>query len=150
MSKTKSTRAKPNRAVTSSSPDPYDPLDLKTLAESMAKVVLEQPVHALDLLGPFEGPGIYIIYYTGKFASYRQIGRQNQNGKWTQPIYVGEAARKGARKGGVLTEARGGKALFNRLQNHAERFVTQRISIWVGLLHATGTETRIHEPNDER
>ena len=33
---------------------PYDPLDLRTLAASMAKVVLEQPVHPLAKVPVFE------------------------------------------------------------------------------------------------
>ncbi len=115
----KKPNAEPSVTMTNS-PEPYDPLDLKTLAESMAKVVLEQPVHGLDSLLPFEGPGIYILYYTGDFEPYRRLSRENQQSNWARPIYVGEAARKGARKGGVLAGTRGGKALFNRLRNHSD------------------------------
>lgn len=41
---------------------PYDPLDLRTLAESMVKVVLEQAVYPLGELPSFEGAGVYVIY----------------------------------------------------------------------------------------
>jgi hypothetical protein len=99
---------------------PYDPLDLKTLAESMAKVVLEQPVHPLGQLSPFEGAGVYVIYYTGSYEPYKSIAKKNRSEKWEQPIYVGEAARKGGRKGGVLLEGQAGKVLFNRLKNHLD------------------------------
>lgn len=99
---------------------PYDPLDLRTLAESMAKVVLEQPVHPLAKVPTFEGAGIYVIYYTGSYEPYRSIAQRNKNQKWEQPIYVGEAARKGGRKGGVLVEGPAGKVLFNRLKNHLD------------------------------
>jgi hypothetical protein len=98
----------------------YDPLDLRTLAASMAKVVLEQPVHPLAKVPIFEGAGVYIIYYTGDYEPYRSIAQKNKGRKWEQPIYVGEAARKGARKGGVLAEGPAGKALFHRLKNHAD------------------------------
>ena len=50
-----STGAKPKR-TTASVPmgkAPYDPLDLRTLAESMAKVVSEQPVHPLAKVSPY-------------------------------------------------------------------------------------------------
>ena len=57
----------------------YDPLDLKTLAESMARVVLEQPVHPLAKVPVFEGAGVYIIYYTGSFEPYKSIA-QMQDG----------------------------------------------------------------------
>jgi hypothetical protein len=99
---------------------PYDPLDLKTLAESMAKVVLEQPVHPLAQVPAFEGAGVYIIYYTGSYEPYKSIAQKNKGQKWEQPIYVGEAARKGGRKGGVLVEGPAGKVLFNRLKNHLD------------------------------
>jgi hypothetical protein len=99
---------------------PYDPLDLRTLAESMAKVVLEQPVHPLAKVPAFEGAGIYVIYYTGSYEPYKSIAQKNKNQKWEQPIYVGEAARKGGRKGGVLVEGPAGKVLFNRLKNHLD------------------------------
>lgn len=109
------------RQKTAAEPSPpYDPLDLKTLAESMVRVVLEQPVHQLGSLEPFEGSGIYVIYYTGDFKPYRPIAEKNRSGKWERPIYVGEATRKGGRKGGVLAEGPPGRAIFERLGNHAD------------------------------
>jgi hypothetical protein len=83
-------------------------------------VVLEQPVHRLTEVLIFEGAGVYIIYYTGDYVPYKPIAQKNKRQRWDQPIYVGEAARKGARKGGVLTEGPAGRALFNRLKNHAD------------------------------
>jgi hypothetical protein len=106
--------------VTSEPLAAYDPLDLKTLAESMVRVVLEQPIHPLGSLEPFEGSGIYVIYYTGRFKPYRPIAEQNRNDKWERPIYVGEATRKGGRKGGVLAEGPPGRAIYERLGNHAD------------------------------
>ena len=58
---------KPAAALHGATTTAYDPLDLRTLATSMAKVVLEQPVHPLSKILPFEGAGIYIIYYTGDY-----------------------------------------------------------------------------------
>ena len=63
---------------------PYDPLDLKTLAKSMAKVVLEQPVHPLAKVPVFEGAGVYIIYYTGSYEPYRSIAQKNKGRKREQ------------------------------------------------------------------
>lgn len=111
---------KPQQATPNNPAPPYDPLDLRTLAESMVKVVLEQPVYALGSLESFEGSGIYVIYYTGDFKSYAPIAQKNRNQKWGCPIYVGEATRKGGRKGGVLAEGPAGKAVFERLGNHAD------------------------------
>jgi hypothetical protein len=113
---------KPNSSAGSVSRgrSPYDPLDLRTLAESMARVVLEQPVYPLSKVPAFEGAGVYIIYYTGSYEPYKSIAQKNKDHKWKQPIYVGEAARKGGRKGGVLVEGPAGKVLFNRLKNQAD------------------------------
>ncbi len=86
----------------------------------MVRVVLEQPIYPLSSLEPFEGSGIYVLYYTGEFEPYKIIAEKNQGEKWQQPIYVGEATRKGGRKGGVLAEGPPGKAIFERLGNHAD------------------------------
>jgi hypothetical protein len=109
---------------------PYDPLDLRTLAASMAKVVLEQAVHPLAKVPTFEGAGVYILYYTGDYEPYRSIAKKNKGQKWDQPIYVGEAARKGARKGGVLAEGPAGKVLFHRLKNHVDAIQNHRRTPW--------------------
>ncbi len=98
---------------------PYDPLDLRTLAGNMARVVLEQPVYHLANVPVFDGAGVYIIYYTGNYPPYKSIGEKNIGDKWEQPIYVGKAVREGARKGGVLAEGPAGKAIFKRLKDHA-------------------------------
>ncbi len=99
---------------------PYDPLDLRTLAESMVKVVLEQKVYPLGEVPSFEGAGVYVIYYTGNYEPYKSIAQKNRGRKWDQPIYVGEAARKGGRKGGVLAVGPAGKVLLSRLKNHVD------------------------------
>lgn len=99
---------------------PYDPLDLRTLAESMVKVVLEQRIYPLAGVPSFEGTGVYVIYYTGDYEPYKSIAQKNKRRKWNQPIYVGEAARKGGRKGGVLALGPAGKVLLSRLKNHGD------------------------------
>jgi hypothetical protein len=108
------------RPTDTDSPIPYDPLDLRTLAENMVKVVLEQHLHPMASLKPFDGSGIYVIYYTGTFEPYKPIAEKNEREKWEQPIYVGEATRKGGRKGGVLAEGPPGKAIFERIGNHVD------------------------------
>jgi Eco29kI restriction endonuclease len=131
-----SKRKKPDRLATGVprvTSTPYDPLDLRTLAASMAKVVLEQPVHPLAKVPVFEGAGVYIIYYTGDYEPYRSISQKNKGQKWGQPIYVGEAARKGARKGGVLAEGPAAKVLFHRLKNHVDSIrTTENLKVGFG------------------
>lgn len=78
----------------------FNPLALKTLAETMVSELLKQPVNPLKTLPPFEGPGVYSIYYAGPFPPYRPIASLNRNKRWELPIYVG-------------------KARFDRIRNHA-------------------------------
>jgi hypothetical protein len=79
----------------------FNPLALETLAETMVAELLKQPVVPLDSLEPFEGAGVYAIYYTGPFEPYKPVALANRDGNWNWPIYVG-------------------KAKFERLKNHAE------------------------------
>jgi hypothetical protein len=120
MSDKRSKSTNPIPSVPREGHTPYDPLDLRTLAESMVKVVLEQTVYPLGELPSFEGAGVYVIYYTGSYEPYKSIAQKNKGDKWDQPIYVGEAARKGGRKGGVLAEGPAGRVLLSRLKNHVE------------------------------
>ena len=96
---------------------PFNPLDKRHLGESVATAMLKQKIIPMNELYSFVGAGIYAIYYTGDFPAYDAISRQNQNGLYSVPIYVGKAVPKGARKGGNL-EAAPGKALFNRIKQH--------------------------------
>lgn len=106
----------PNRLT---NPKPFNPLELRTLAESMVTALLRHTVEPLDSIEPFEGAGIYVIYYTGAFAPYEAVASANRSGTWNRPLYVGEAERKGARKGGFLSERPPGKAIYDRLKQHA-------------------------------
>jgi len=60
------------------------------------------------------------VAYTANFPPYAPIADANRNERWDGPIYVGEATRKNGRKGGVLAEGPAGKAVFERLGNHAD------------------------------
>ncbi len=82
-------------------PTKFNPLALDTLAETMVAELLKQTPVPLDALTPFEGPGVYAIYYTGPFEPYKPVALANRDSKWDWPIYVG-------------------KAKFERLRNHAE------------------------------
>lgn len=79
----------------------FNPLSLDTLAESMVAEFLKQLPVRLDMLAPFEGPGVYAIYYTGSFEPYKLEALANLSNKWARPIYVG-------------------KAKFERLKHHAQ------------------------------
>lgn len=100
--------------------EPFNPLDKRNLAASVAEALLGRKSRGLGELEGFAGAGIYAIYYSGKFPSYAPLAKGNSDGHAGLPIYVGKAIPQGARKGGVGTGGVATKALFNRLQEHAE------------------------------
>jgi hypothetical protein len=83
----------------------YNPLDKKNLGESVAGAMLKEDVHPLGGLKPFEGAGIYAIYYVGDFEAYKPLAEKNRNKRFEMPIYVGEAVPSGTRKGNVELDA---------------------------------------------
>jgi hypothetical protein len=101
---------------------PFNPLDKKNLGASVAEALVSQPAHPLGELKAFHGSGIYAIYYHGAHPAYGPVAAPNRADKAspTIPIYVGKAVPQGARKGKVLEEPTKSKALFNRLQDHAD------------------------------
>ena len=98
---------------------PYNPLAKANLGESVADALLRAPVHPLNETVHLMGAGVYAIYYTGDFAAYKRIKQLNEGGHFEQPIYVGKAVPRGARKGGLTFDAGTGTALRARLRQHA-------------------------------
>lgn len=101
------------------SQEPYNPLAKANLGESVAEALLRVPVRPLSETGHLVGAGVYAIYYTGGFTAYAPIVARNVDNQFLQPIYVGKAVPKGARKGGLGFDAGKGKALRDRLTQHA-------------------------------
>lgn len=99
---------------------PYNPLDKINLGASVAEAMLESPVRPLGSLEPFQGAGIYALYYTGGFEAYAPLAEKNRDGKFSIPIYVGKAVPPGARKGNFGLESDPGQALYKRLRDHAD------------------------------
>lgn len=67
----------------------------------MVTALLKCAVVPLTSLEPFEGAGVYMIYYTGSFLPYRPVAIANHGDKWEWPIYVGDATKKGGSQGGL-------------------------------------------------
>lgn len=100
---------------------PFNPLDKKNLGASVAEAMLNSAVHSLGQMKPFVGAGVYAIYYSGTFAAYKVIADRNHDKTNPElPIYVGKAIPAGGREGASLTSEATSKALFNRLNEHAE------------------------------
>src|SRR5579862_655754 len=98
----------------------YNPLDRLHLGQNVANALLNRPIVRLGELSPFQGAGIYAIYYVGKHELYRTLATENSNNLFRQPIYVGKAVPEGARKGGFGLGEDPGRVLFKRLNEHAK------------------------------
>ncbi|MSQ59713.1 MAG: Eco29kI family restriction endonuclease [Betaproteobacteria bacterium] len=102
-----------------STQEPYNPLAKTNLGERVADALLRSPVHSLNETAHLVRAGVYAIYYIGAFPAYKRIRELNEGGRFGQPIYVGKAVPKGARKGGLSFDAGKGTALRDRLRQHA-------------------------------
>jgi len=98
---------------------PYNPLDKANLAKSIESEILSRPVDPLGSVEHIIGAGAYVIYYSGSFVPYKSISVLNSDGDFTAPIYVGKAIPKGGRKGGLTKDASKGRAMADRLRQHA-------------------------------
>ena len=98
---------------------PYNPLDKVNLARSIEVELLGRDAIPLGECGLVAGAGVYVIYYTGSFPAYTPIAQANRDGAFKRPIYVGKAIPKGGRKGGLTKDASIGRALADRLRQHA-------------------------------
>lgn len=108
--------------------EPYNPLAKANLGESVADALLRVAVKSLSDTAHLVGAGVYAIYYTGNFAAYAPVKARNVDLRFEQPIYVGKAVPKGARKGGLGFDAGNGTALRDRLRQHASS-VAQAINL---------------------
>ncbi|HWW55406.1 MAG TPA: Eco29kI family restriction endonuclease [Sphingopyxis sp.] len=99
--------------------DVYNPLDKINLGKSVAEALLDCPARPLGSIEPFEGAGIYVLYYDGPHAAYAPIAAANASAaRW--PIYIGKAIPSGGRKGASLAASARGSALYKRLADHRD------------------------------
>lgn len=97
---------------------PYNPLEKLNLARSIETELLERAAAPFSDVRSIQGAGVYAIYYHGDFPAYAPLKLPDDGGKLT-PIYVGKAVPEGSRKGGLGLDAAVGRALANRLRDHA-------------------------------
>ncbi len=97
-----------------SKPEPYNPLARVNLGRSVEHALLAQPATPLADLEPFEGAGVYALYYSGDFAAYAPIS----DPACSVPIYVGKAVPAGSRRGKLGLTVDPGEVLRKRLRDH--------------------------------
>jgi hypothetical protein len=98
--------------------EPYNPLAMENLAQSIVNRILETDPTALDNVQRFNGAGLYAIYYSGDFPAYADLGKINQY-SLQYPIYVGKAIPQGGRRGLDVLEHTSTFALGDRIRQHA-------------------------------
>jgi hypothetical protein len=99
--------------------DAYNPLDKLNLGKSVVEAMLVQAACPMPAITPFDGAGIYAIYYHGGFEPYFAISGDPQ-GIGAMPIYVGKAVPPGARRGSSLTTSLSGRWLYSRIVEHRD------------------------------
>lgn len=99
--------------------EPYNPLEKYNLGKSVVDALLASQPTRLDALRPFDGVGIYAIYYHGSFEPYQSISASDETEVPT-PIYVRKAIPAGSRKGASLTASMTGRSLFRRIREHRD------------------------------
>jgi hypothetical protein len=98
--------------------DPYNPLDLEALGDSLLRELARHPTHPLALLPAFAGSGMYALYYVGSSDPYVELGNVNRSTECRVPIYVGRSRDSGARQGIDPFEPVTGRLLYNRVGEH--------------------------------
>ncbi|MFO7958663.1 MAG: Eco29kI family restriction endonuclease [Candidatus Brocadiia bacterium] len=92
----------------------FDPLDYRNIAKTVVRELLAGELVPLGTLEPFDGAGIYALYYTGPFEAYAPISAPEPS----VPIYVGKAIPPGSRTGSDEFDPEVGRALYSRLGEH--------------------------------
>ncbi|MGV0045519.1 Eco29kI family restriction endonuclease [Mycobacterium colombiense] len=102
-------------------PEHFDPLSTSGLTAIICRKFEEQPAHDLADLPPFEGAGLYAIYYAGtNEALYAPLtGR-------LIPVYVGSARSHDSATGASAPTA---SPLRNRLRDHAQSIAQGALSL---------------------
>ena len=103
--------------------DPYNPLAIQSIADSLVRELLEQDCEALPPSARFNGAGVYVIYYRGSFPEYAPIAKRNQD-TCDAPIYIGKAVPRGGRTGVHVDTGAQSQSLYGRLNEHAESIRT--------------------------
>ncbi|MCT1657145.1 Eco29kI family restriction endonuclease [Brevibacterium luteolum] len=102
----------------------FDPLDYENLGASIARALDEQPVLPLEDLEPFDGVGIYALYYSGDFPCYEILSNENQQEPGSWAIYIGKAEAENARKGDPEQANKPlGPKLYKRILDHRNSIV---------------------------
>lgn len=88
---------------------------LQSIINDAEAFFTKTPVSLFPPAEPFEGGGVYALYYSGDFDLYRAISIRTIKSK-SLPIYVGKAVPSGWRTARITTIS--GTPLYNRIREH--------------------------------
>lgn len=98
--------------------DPYNPLDLEALGDSLLRQLERRPLDDLASVERFPGSGIYALYYRGFDEPYDLLGEFNRDHGCRVPIYIGRAKDTGGRRGLNPFEPVTASLLWERVNHH--------------------------------
>ena len=90
---------------------------LTSILEEAVEFFENSKHHSLTEIEPFEGSGVYAVYYHGLFVPYHWLSTPNQ-GTPVLPIYVGKTVPAGRRTGKVGLDPQSETSLYYRLGQH--------------------------------
>lgn len=100
--------------------EPFNPLDRTSPIATLPDVLIERKPRPLKSLKPFEGNGIYALFYGGSFPPYRALVEFNKGADMQVPIFVGSALAAAGAGQGAESKVTARRALYRRLRQHAE------------------------------
>lgn len=95
----------------------YNPLAHENIGQGIFEALSKSQAIPMSDIRPFEGSGIYSIYYHGSNSLYAEISKTHCGTSADRPLYVGKASTKGARTGFI--DSSPGNSLHKRLKEHA-------------------------------
>jgi len=88
---------------------------LQAIINEAEAFFIKTPVSVFPPAKPFEGGGVYALYYAGDFHLYKAISVKTIK-KESLPIYVGKAVPSGWRTARITTTSK--TPLYNRIREH--------------------------------
>lgn len=95
----------------------FDPLAVENVGVTLAVELLEQPLTAMPPATPFNGAGVYALYYCGTHEAYFALSGLD-GGRFKYPVYIGKAAGESAKQG-FSPNGSGERKLYGRIVEHS-------------------------------
>lgn len=104
----------------------FDPLAVENIGVILGIELLSQPVRDFPP-EPFEGAGIYLLYYGGASKGYEDLVAMDA-GRWRFPVYIGKAMRSSAKQG-FSAKPTTERAIHKRLEEHAKSIMATPLDL---------------------